>query len=63
MIPSLGKLSTGFPTLEKGAKGGFSGKNKTPVPLELQLEGLQRKLVTRKYSLDLRKGGRNENNR
>ena len=48
--PSLAKSSSGFPTLEKGGKGGFSGKNKTPVPPELQLEDLRRELVTRKYS-------------
>ena len=48
--PSLAKSSSGFSTLEKGGKGGFSGKNKTPVPPELQLEDLRRELVTRKYS-------------
>ena len=54
--PSLAKSSSGFPTLEKGGKGGFSGKNKTPVPPELQLEDLRRELVTRKYSYKTVKG-------
>jgi len=48
--PSLAKSSSGFPTLKKGGKGGFSGKNKTPAPPELQFEDLRRELVTRKYS-------------
>ena len=54
--PSLAKSSSGFPTLEKGGKGGFSGKNKTPVPPELQFEDLRRELVTRKYSYKTVKG-------
>jgi len=54
--PSLAKSSSGFPTLEKGGKGGFSGKNKTPVPPELRFEDLRRELVTRKYSYKTVKG-------
>jgi site-specific recombinase XerD len=54
--PSLAKSSLGFPTLEKGGKGGFSGKNKTPVPPELRFEDLRRELVTRKYSYKTVKG-------
>ena len=38
------------PTLAKGGKGGFSGKNKATIHPELKLEDLRRELVTRKYS-------------
>ena len=54
--PFLAKSSLRVPTLEKGGKGGFSGKNKMPVPPELQLEDLRRELVTRKYSYKTVKG-------
>lgn len=50
MALPLAKSSSELPSLEKGDKRGFSGKNKTPIPPELQLEDLRRELVTRKYS-------------
>lgn len=43
-------------TLVKGGEGGFSGKNKAPIPPELILDDLRRELVTRKYSYKTVKG-------
>jgi integrase/recombinase XerD len=50
------KAPSEIPTLVKGGEGGFSGKNKAPIPPELILDDLRRELVTRKYSYKTVKG-------